>query len=115
MGCFYITNEDNLVIEYGFSSESEAQDYIFMHGSRIADWRDWWHYDVKEWPQETAYGVVIKRNCYETNGVAFAIFETWDEAADFVCEQFRLPFNDLPEDFNFDDDIFQIDMSVKEH
>lgn len=110
MGCFYIIDEDNLVVEYGFSSESEAQSYIFTR----ADWGNWWYYKVKQWLQKIAYGVVIKRNYYETNGVAFAIFETWDEAADFVCEQFRLPFNDLPEDFNFDDDIFQIDMSIKE-
>lgn len=105
---FYIIDKNfKDVIEIGFATKEDAQDYIWHH-SYMGQYH--WHYDVKEWTEDIAYGVTCTRDSLENGGTTFWIFETWDEAIAYACDY---PYEML-EDFDFEDDIYQIDMTAKE-
>ena len=108
---FYIIDKNfKDVIEIGFATEEAAEDYL-VHHAYMSQY--WWHYDIKEWKEDIAYGVTCSRDSLENGGTTFWIFETWDEAIDFACEKIG-EFNGLLEDFDFENDIYQLDMTAKE-
>lgn len=109
---FYIVDKINGdVAEIGFATEQAAEDYL-IHHSYMGQY--WWHYDVKEWKEDIAYGVTYSRDSLENGGTTFWLFETWDEAIQFICEKMEDIVCDLPEDFDFENDIYQLDMTAKE-
>lgn len=98
------------VIEIGFSTKEAAEDYIMRHHYMG---QYWWHYDVYEWIYDIAYGVTCCRDSLENGGTTFWLFETWDEAVTFACAKMEQEGNELVEDFDFEDDIYQLDMTAK--
>ena len=109
---FYIidkTFKDAVAI--GFATKKAAEDYLMRH--RYMG-QYWWHYEVKEWTKDIAYGVTYSRDSLENGGTTFWLFETWDEAIDFAYEKMNDSVWGLVNDFDFEDDIYQIDMTIKE-
>jgi len=106
---FYIADKvfkDAVAI--GFATEKAAEDYLMRHHYMG---QYWWHYEVKEWTKDIAYGVTCSRDSLENGGTTFWLFETWDEAVAFACEKMEAVVCVLVDDFDFEDDIYQIDMT----
>ena len=102
---YYIVDTiEHDVIEYGFATEEEAEKYIWSHPYLKEYWH---HYEVCGWSDKIAYGLTWTRDSTETGGTTFLIFHTWDDAIAYACDH---PFG-LIEDFDFENDIYQIDMT----
>ena len=104
---FYI--QDNIfknVIDCGFATEQNARDFI--HSNEYLNCY-WYRYDIKEWKGTVAYGLTYERESVETGNSTFLLFKTWDDAIAYACDN---PFG-LIKDFDFEDDIYQIDMNVR--
>lgn len=92
------------VVAVGFKTKEEAEQYIWAHSFMK---QYWYHYAVKSWNNPIAYGLTYVRDSQENGGTTFLIFETWDEAISYAVEH---PFS-LIDDFDYEDDIYQIDMT----
>lgn len=104
---YYIKEKNEGYVVDGFKSKEDAEFYIWSNPYlKNYDWQ----YSIEYWGKDIAYGVVYSRDSAEHGGTVFMMFETWDEAVDWVEEN----RSKLIKDFNFDDDIFQIDTMVKE-
>ena len=104
MNFYIVDNVYRDVIATGFKSEEEAEKYLMRH-PRLKEY--WYQYSVEAWTEDYAWGVTYLRDSWETGGTTFLLFKTWDEAVDWCVEH---PF-DLPEHFDYDSDIYQVDMT----
>ena len=104
---FYIANSiEHYVVAKGFKTEEAAEEYILADPYMK---QYYYRYDVRGWSSEYAYGLTWDRDSVE-GGITYLLFHTWDEAVDYACEH---PF-ELIDDFDFEDDIYQIDMTKGE-
>jgi len=105
---FYVVNAiEHYVVAKGFKTEEEAENYILTHPYMN---QYWYWYEVQSWSSDYAYGLTWDRNCREDGGTVYLLFKTWDEAIDYAYSHSF----ELIEDFDFEDDIYQIDMTKGE-
>ena len=105
---FYIADSvEDYVVAKGFKTEEEAERYIFDHPYMK---QYWYRYDVRSWSEEYAYGVTWDRDSREDGETVYILFATWDDAVEYVWSHSF----ELLEDFDFEDDIYQIDMTKGE-
>ena len=104
MTYFIANNVNNYVVATGFKTEEDAERYI-KENPYMAQY--WYRYCVEAWTAPYAYGLTYDREGVETMGATYLLFETWDEAIDYAVNH---PF-DLEVDFDYEEDIYQIDMT----
>ena len=102
---YYIVNKvEHYAVAIGFETKEQAERYIknnpYMN-------QYWYRYSVEAWEAPYAYGLTWNRDGVETMGATYLLFETWDEAINYAADHSL----DLLDDFDYEEDIYQIDMT----
>lgn len=101
-------NIEGYIVEHGFKTVEDALNYIFSNPYMK---NYFWRYDIIKCEEDMLYGVTYNRYSNETGNSVWLPFFTWDEAISWACDRMANPVSNLVQGFDFEDDIYQIDMT----